>query len=773
MIRGFVSSLGFKVGLAIVLVEAATLLMLGTIYIHRFSAQVDSQLLEDLAKPAALLSQGVLKPEALSYRDTMESLVSPGIRDAMIIGVNGNIFHSLDPAWIGRNFAQVPGVQLAWLAESRRAPLQRIVAEGTNSFRLHLTPVATAPDRAPFLFCYLKARTTEAEQAKAVIVGRFLWGSVAGIVATSLAILLCFRWLIASRLGRVVEAVLRFRQGDYSTRVEAPESPDQIGLLQAGFNAMAAQLEGTIATLKHSVADLKAAEAARRENEENFRRLFEGAPIAMALTQPDGRVLMLNQAAAGLLEITPAEAMSRPALSFYGDPADRPRVLEQVSAQGRAEQYEISVRTGAGALKWVSLSVFPLEHHGQPALLSGMVDLTERRRAEQERLDWERKLQQTQKLESLGVLAGGIAHDFNNLLTGILGHASLAISDLPPWSPLREPLQQIETSSLRAAELCKQMLAYAGKGQFCLQLVDLSTLVAETTHLLQISISKRAQLRFELAGRVPRVKGDATQIRQVIMNLVINASDALGEKDGLIVARTGRAHMEAAELATLSHGAALEPGEYVFLEIADTGCGMAPEVVARIFDPFFTTKFTGRGLGLAAVLGIVRGHKGALQVKSQPGQGTSFRMLLPAVTEAPAAPAGAAPKLAGWRGSGELLLVDDEQVVRHVAAQMLGMLGFQVTQAADGREGLDHYRARPGAFAIVVLDLTMPQLDGREALAEIRAIDPGARVLLVSGFDEHDLQDGVASGQHTAFLQKPYSLAELTAKLQSLLAETS
>ncbi|MEQ2006185.1 MAG: PAS domain S-box protein, partial [Limisphaerales bacterium] len=274
--------------------------------------------------------------------------------------------------------------------------------------------------------------------------------------------------------------------------------------------------------------------------------------------------------------------------------------------------------------------------------------------AEQERQRMELKLQETQKLESLGVLAGGIAHDFNNLLTSILGNASLARMDLPPRSPVEHSLEQIEKASLRAADLCRQMLAYAGKGRFVVQPFDLTQLVQDTAHLLQVSVSKKAVLKFDLDAGLPPVLADASQLRQIVMNLVINASEAIGDRSGVIALSTGLVRADRRYLADTHLAGNLPEGDYVFLEVSDTGCGMTPELRARIFEPFFTTKFAGRGLGLAAVLGIVRGHRGALRVYSEPGKGSSFKLLLPIAPGAAVGLAAPNPLADGWRGSGRI-----------------------------------------------------------------------------------------------------------------------
>ncbi len=395
-------------------------------------------------------------------------------------------------------------------------------------------------------------------------------------------------------------------------------------------------------------------------------------------------------------------------------------------------------------------------------------DISERQRALDERRAMEAKLQETQKLESLGVLAGGIAHDFNNLLTGVLGNAALASSEIPEGSPAHAFLAQIEKAASRAADLCRQMLAYSGKGRFDVKPLDLNALIRETMSLLGISISKRARLDFQLASPLPAVLADTTQLRQIVMNLVINASESLGERDGTVLVATGIEHLDAAALLAANASPDAKDGDYVFIEVSDTGSGMEPDVLKRIFDPFFTTKFTGRGLGLAAVLGIVRGHHGALTVTSTPGTGTCFRVMLPASDQA-AEPDAAAESPEQWRGSGTVLVVDDEDTVRHVAMRLLGYLGFETVAAADGREALKLLPTL-GELQFVFLDLTMPHMDGQQTLREMRKLRPDLRVLIMSGFSTEDIATRFQNDRFVDFIQKPFNLVQTREKIRRLLA---
>ncbi|MCC8993111.1 MAG: response regulator [Candidatus Contendobacter sp.] len=406
-----------------------------------------------------------------------------------------------------------------------------------------------------------------------------------------------------------------------------------------------------------------------------------------------------------------------------------------------------------------------------PLLLLSVTDITERKWAEEKRLQMERQMQQTQKLESLGVLAGGIAHDFNNLLTIILGNASLALDEMPPLSPARDSLQAIEATSLRAAELCRQMLAYSGKGRFVIENIRMNDLIGEMISLLKASISKKAILNLNLKERLPPLRGDPSQIRQVMMNLVFNASEAIGEHGGVITISTGMMECSGEYISEFYLDESLTEGLYVWLEISDTGCGMDHETQRRIFEPFFTTKFTGRGLGLSAVLGIVRGHKGALKVYSEPGQGTTFKALFPAVqTDKPQiAQSSGSTHHSDWKGAGTILLVDDEESVRSLGNRMLERLGFKVLIAVDGQQALEIFRELSDEILLVILDLTMPYMDGEETFRELRRIDPKARVIMSSGYTESEITPRFAGKRLSGFLQKPYTLDTLTQRLRDAL----
>ncbi len=445
-------------------------------------------------------------------------------------------------------------------------------------------------------------------------------------------------------------------------------------------------------------------------------------------------------------------------------------------ASGRTEMFEEVTEVDGRQVTSIVFK-FPLRDAagGVRAVGGVTTDITGRKNAESEKLAMERKLLESQKLESLGVLAGGIAHDFNNLLTGIMGNASLLGYELPQGSGLHPHVRQIESAALRAAELCQQMLAYSGKGRFVVGPVNLSTLVQETVPLLRASIGKSVRLQFRLADRLPSVMADNTQMRQILMNLVINASDAIGERTGDITLTTGTVEADAAMLQKSEHATNARPGTFVFLEVRDTGAGMSPETKGRIFDPFYTTKFAGRGLGLAAVLGIVRSHEGALFVDSEEGLGSTFRLLLPAggsSEESTADGESAAETSAPWTGRGRVLLVDDEEAVRFVGSRMMESFNLTCDTAADGAEALARLDAPGTHYDVVLLDLTMPGLSGEDVLRSLRTRRPDLPVVLMSGYSEHEVSRRFGGDGPTAFVQKPFSVGTMRSTLRAILGDS-
>ncbi len=545
----------------------------------------------------------------------------------------------------------------------------------------------------------------------------------------------------------------------------------------------------TLLSIVHLDTLRRQTELVRREVADRTAQLADSRALLHSIIDHNPSIIWVKDASYRyqLVNLAFAECYGRSRDDLLGltdDLIHPPEAVQRMQAQdarilatGETESFE-DVLEVADRRRIFIVSKFPLRRaDGAIYAVAGIAtDITNLREAEEAHRKFERKLLETQKLESLGILAGGVAHDFNNLLTGILGHAGLARAQLPPGDPAHDSLARIETAAHRAADLCRQMLAYAGRGRLTVQPIDLGELARDTTNLLKLSLARRARLRFDLAPGLPRVVADPVQIRQIIMNLVLNASEALVDGEGEITISTRVVRGDAALFATCVFSPDLPPGDYASIEISDNGKGMDAETVARIFDPFFSTKFTGRGLGLAAVLGIVRGHAGALQVKSRPGAGTTFRLFLPVapVVGAGAVAASAAQAPGGASGPVpprlRILLVDDDPAIRDTTPSLLGTRGHSVDACADGESGLQRLRAAPRDYDLAIIDLTMPGLGGARLLERIDVLRPDLPVLLISGYTN---QDSAAADllrrPRVAFLAKPFTLPELEAAIASLL----
>jgi PAS domain S-box-containing protein len=514
---------------------------------------------------------------------------------------------------------------------------------------------------------------------------------------------------------------------------------------------------------------------ALQKQTEFFRNAFEYAAIGMALVAPDGQFLDVNASLCRIVGYSKEELLQRDFQSIT-HPDDLEADLHQVERMLRKEidTYQMEKRYfhKSGEIVWVLLSVsLVCDEQGAPKVfISQIEDITECKRLDREQREMQARLQRAELLESLAVLAGGVAHDFNNILVGILGNASLALEQCSPTSPVHGRLEQIERSAMRAADLTRQLLAYSGKGRFVLQRFDLSELVRDMADLLRSAVPKNASLQFRLAPRPIPVEADATQIRQVVMNLAMNGAEALGGRRGVVSISTGVLFADRDLLRASAVDVAIPEGDYAFLEVADDGDGMDAHTQTRIFEPFFTTKTASRGLGLAAVLGIVRSHRGAVFVRSAPGDGAAFQVLLPLThgrTESLVDPRG--PEQS-WTGAGVVLVVDDERTVRDVAKTILEAHGLTVLVAASGPEGLETFRARPDSIDLVLLDVTMSGFDGERTLRELRAVRADVPVILSSGWREQDSASLLAQRGEADFLPKPYRAPDLLAKVRAALA---
>ncbi|MCP3982342.1 MAG: PAS domain S-box protein [bacterium] len=522
------------------------------------------------------------------------------------------------------------------------------------------------------------------------------------------------------------------------------------------------------------VTELKRAEEQLRKVEARYHDLYHNAPDLYFTVNRDGIVRSVNRFGAACLGYGLADLVGRPLLDLVHEQDVETMHAKLHAAFGRrplSGDLEFRMLHPMGSTLWFQERMRAVEGNDGAELELQIVcrDITDRKRVEEERQQLQAQVQHTQKLESLGVLAGGIAHDFNNLLSGILGNAEVALMDLPHGSEVREPVETIRGCAMRAAELTGQMLAYAGKTSFEPKPFNLTHLTEEMGNLLSSVISKKARLVYECDAELPPILGEAAQMQQIVMNLMTNASDALGDRSGTITVRARVRRVDTAFLAGMLLGDDLEPGNYVALEVQDTGSGMDAEAHSRIFDPFFSTKFVGRGLGLAAVLGIVRSHRGAIRVDSRPGHGTTMTVLFPIAPGEVTQPVVQPEPPAQWRGSGTVLVADDEDVLRAMLKEVLERQGFSVLTAIDGHEAVDVFNRNAHEIRAVLLDMTMPGMDGREAFDRIHVANPATPVVLLSGHSEQDAVDNFPAPGPAGFLHKPFPMQMLIEKLRQLL----
>ncbi len=541
--------------------------------------------------------------------------------------------------------------------------------------------------------------------------------------------------------------------------------------------------ETVLYSIIHDITERKRAEEALRRNEERFRSLIQNSSDIIVILNDQGVFTYEIPSVSRILGYEPGYLIGKRPVDFIHE-----EDLEIV----RAELEEVYRNTNSGIptemrLRKADGSWVYLEAIGKNLLdfsgINGVVvtarDITDRKKAEKERIDMERRFQHAQKLESLGVMAGGIAHDFNNLLMAILGNLDLALFDLPSSSRSRRFIDQARSAAHRAADLTNQMLAYSGKGTFDIKSFDLSEFVEEMARLLEASISKTVTLSLQMDRSLPRMMADPGQIQQIIMNLIVNASEAIGEKAGVVTIATGL--MDCSE-ACLEQSRLKEkpgPGKYIYIEVKDTGCGMDEGTRERLFDPFFSTKFTGRGLGMSAVLGIVKGHKGAIMVESEPGMGTAIRVLFPVPDAGPAdtveglSPARSAAEVTEQPASGTVLVVDDEEMVLELCKTMIELMGYSVLTASDGKEALAVFREHSDEIACVILDLTMPRMDGITAFQAMKGAKSDARVIISSGYSVDEVATRFQGSKPSGFIKKPFELKVLQKEIERVIMETS
>ena len=529
------------------------------------------------------------------------------------------------------------------------------------------------------------------------------------------------------------------------------------------------------------ITERKRAEEALKESESRFRLIAElASSFSYQATISADHLVTFHWVNGKFLEVTGyrPEELSGPGWFSLIPPEDLSQIFSRIAGLSSpdvdlSEALEVRIHTRAGDVRWIRSVIHVVEppiDNGQLTIFGAALDITERKQTEAEHRALQAQIQHSQKLESLGVLAGGIAHDFNNLLTVVLGNASLSLMQLPEDSSLGPMLREIEHAALSAADLTQQMLAYSGRGKFIIEPLRLDSLVQGMAALLKSAVSKKATIELDLHPAM--IEADATQIRQVVMNLIINASEALEGNVGWIRVRTTVQHVDSADLSSPYLPETQPGGNYAIFEVEDNGCGMSEETLTRVFDPFYSTKFTGRGLGLAAVLGIIRGHRGSTKVFSTPGRGTIFQVFLPALTTIDCAiPAERAVALPHGRGT--ILVIDDELSILTLNRQILEGAGFQVLAADDGREGVSVFADHRHEINMVLVDLTMPNMDGLEVMRELRRQSPEIPIVIMSGYNEQEVSVRCDGVQVNGFIHKPFDPHDLLTQILEVLPAQS
>jgi two-component system cell cycle sensor histidine kinase/response regulator CckA len=515
----------------------------------------------------------------------------------------------------------------------------------------------------------------------------------------------------------------------------------------------------------------------RKKLEQRYEIAIQRLPEGLLIVSKEGRIDMVNLAIEQMFGYGSQELIGQPVeilvpTRLQGQHFRHHATFnENPSARRMGMGLDLNGKRKDGSEFPVEIGLNPVRSSDGTEIIVTVIDISSRRKLEHERYEFESKIQHTQKLESLGVLAGGIAHDFNNILTGVLGNAELALMNMSKNSVASRYIEHILEAAHRAAELCNQMLAYSGKNKFIQKPFSLNEMIESTSELVQASVSKRAIMKFSLTENLPSIVGDPTQIRQVIMNLVINASEAITQKNGLITIATGvMDYNPVNNFGFTPYDSDVGPGRYVYMTVSDNGQGIDPAVMEKIFEPFFTTKFTGRGLGLAAVLGIIRGHGGTIRIYSELGKGTTFRILFPYEhTEADTEHEDAVDQIFHFNTKGNVLIIDDEKGVHQVVGDTLKRGGFNILSALDGREGLRIMETSNNDIVLVILDLTMPFMNGDEVYRKLREMDGGVPVIITSGYSEDEISSQFVGRGIEGFLHKPVSPSALLKLVREVL----
>lgn len=504
-----------------------------------------------------------------------------------------------------------------------------------------------------------------------------------------------------------------------------------------------------------------------------YQALFEHSGTAMAIIESDTTISMVNDRFAELAGLPKDEIEGKKSWREFVDPADLKRMLKyhrarRSDSEGVPEQYEFTLIDHSRERHSILLNIAMIADSDRS--IASLLDVSILRKSEQKRLEMEREVRYAQRLESLGVMAAGIAHDFNNILMVIMGNADLIQSDMPPSHPNYDKTLDIIAASKRAAEICRQMLAYAGEQHLVIKEVDITEEIRKASKMLEVSIAKNAVLKYQLADNIPPVSADTMQLRQVILNLVINASEAVERDSGYITLATGTMHCSSLELRKTYFNNDLIEGDYAYIKVSDNGVGMDERTKTHVFDPFYTTKFPGRGLGMSTVLGVVRAHQGTIKIESQEGEGSTITVLLPLAEKGADESEPSAPrKYENLTLDGNVLLVDDEEGVLQVAKSMLESFGLSVMTARNGREAINIFMLHRENIGCIIMDLAMPHMNGELAAARIRDIDKDIPIIIASGYDRNKVSKTFEYVDISGFIGKPFQRGALHRELKKLL----
>jgi PAS domain S-box-containing protein len=532
----------------------------------------------------------------------------------------------------------------------------------------------------------------------------------------------------------------------------------------------------SITVLSYDITEKKRSQEILQESEERYRKFSQlTSDFVYRCQRSSGdpfRIKWMGGAVEKITGYSQDEIFDKGCWLPLVHPEDSQRISDMLLGlvPGDTSKNEFRIITKSGEIVWLLESSLceAGDEPGQLVLHGTSQDITDKKRAEEEHQILEKQLQQTQRLESLGVLAGGIAHDFNNILAIIMGHCSLTEMD---YNKAPNHIPEIEKAVARAAELCRQMLAYAGKAQFVQAQVNIGKLVEDTVNMLNASIKKNVVIKPTIASDIPFIKADASQINQIAMNLIINGAEAIGDEQGEVWVTLSKISIKAGQSEKDYLGKIIPAGWYACLEVADTGCGMSDETYNRIFEPFYTTKFTGRGLGMSAVLGIITAQGGTLQLSSQLGKGTTFKVYLPIQIGGSNLdePAKLLDKNETWLGSGTILLVEDEDQILQLAKTMLAELGFRVIEARNGKEALELYQKNATDINLVWTDLGMPVMDGYALFSELKKCNPALPIIISSGFGDVDITSRISRDDIAGLVGKPYNFNLLREILKNVL----